>query len=184
MFCSTRKESHLLKILRNEIGVGADRGQATVEAAVLLPVFFLALLLLLQPAILLYDRVVMEGTATEVCRLLATKTDSLGSVDESCQKFVRHRLGAIPPLDIFHVHEPACSWNIALVGDECEQKVSVRIAHQVRPLPILNIAANALGLTDEEGNFEVSVACELPSYAPWVVGSVDALAPLTWIGEW
>ena len=33
-----------------------ERGQATVEAAVLIPVLFTALLLLLQPGILLYDR--------------------------------------------------------------------------------------------------------------------------------
>ena len=42
---------------------GRERGQATVEAAVLIPALFTALLLLLQPGILLYDRMVMQGAA-------------------------------------------------------------------------------------------------------------------------
>ena len=72
---------------------GRDEGQATVEAAVLIPALFTALLLLLQPGILLYDRMVMQGAAAEGCRLLATKTAALGDMDGSCEAFVRHRLG-------------------------------------------------------------------------------------------
>ena len=75
---------------------GRERGQATVEAAVLIPVLFTALLLLLQPGILLYDRMVMQGAAAEGCRLLATKTAAQGDMDGSCEAFVRHRLGAVP----------------------------------------------------------------------------------------
>ena len=51
-----------------------------MEAAVLIPVLFTALLLLLQPGILLYDRMVMQGAAAEGCRLLATKTAALGDM--------------------------------------------------------------------------------------------------------
>ena len=50
-----------------------ESGQATVEAAFLLPVLFVGLLLLMQPGILLYDRLVMQAAASEGCRLLATK---------------------------------------------------------------------------------------------------------------
>ena len=39
------------------------RGQSTVEAAVALPVVFLLVLLLVQPGIVLYDRMVMAGAA-------------------------------------------------------------------------------------------------------------------------
>ena len=38
-----------------------ESGQATVEAAFLLPVLFVGLLLLMQPGILLYDRLVMQA---------------------------------------------------------------------------------------------------------------------------
>ncbi len=41
----------------------ADVGQGTVEAALVLPVLLIALLLLIQPGILLYDRIVMENAA-------------------------------------------------------------------------------------------------------------------------
>ena len=87
-----------------------ESGQATVEAAFLLPVLFVGLLLLMQPGILLYDRLVMQAAASEGCRLLATKTAAAGDMAESCEAFVRHRLGAIPPVSCFHVHEGACSW--------------------------------------------------------------------------
>ena len=82
-----------------------ESGQATVEAAFLLPVLFVGLLLLMQPGILLYDRLVMQAAASEGCRLLATKTAAAGDMAESCEAFVRHRLGAIPPVSCFHVHE-------------------------------------------------------------------------------
>ncbi|MFR1167372.1 MAG: TadE/TadG family type IV pilus assembly protein [Adlercreutzia equolifaciens] len=39
------------------------RGQSTVEAAVALPVVFLLVLLLVQPGIVLYDRMVMAAAA-------------------------------------------------------------------------------------------------------------------------
>ena len=167
-----------------QVGRLREQGQATVESAILLPVFFIVLLLLLQPAIVLYDRVVMEGAASETCRLLATKTDSLGSMDENCEAFVRHRLGAIPPLPIFHLHEPTCSWEITLVGDEHESQVGVRIAHEIRPLPLFDVGARLAGLTNERGNFELLVESTQPVYAPWVLAGQDELSPGDWIGEW
>ena len=86
-----------------------ESGQATVEAAFLIPVLLVALLLLMQPGILLYDRLVMNAAASEACRLLATKTDAAGDMAESCEAFVRRRLGAVPPVSCFHVHEGGCS---------------------------------------------------------------------------
>ena len=62
-----------------------ESGQATVEAAFLLPVLFVGLLLLMQPGILLYDRLVMQAAASEGCRLLATKTAAAGDMAE-CTK--------------------------------------------------------------------------------------------------
>ena len=40
-----------------------DSGQATVEAAFLIPVIFVAMMVLLQPGIILYDRMVMNHAA-------------------------------------------------------------------------------------------------------------------------
>lgn len=69
------------------------RGQSTAEAAVALPVVFLLVLLLVQPGIVLYDRMVMAGAAAEGCRLLATSDGDAAT----CEEYVRRRLGAIPP---------------------------------------------------------------------------------------
>ena len=101
-----------------------NRGQGTVEAAVAIPVVFLLLLLLLQPGIVLYDRLVMGNAAAEGCRLLATSTGDMGG---SCEAFIRHRLAAVPQHDCFHVHHGDCSWKIELLGDETAQTVTVRI---------------------------------------------------------
>ena len=84
------------------------RGQSTVEAAVALPVVFLLVLLLVQPGIVLYDRMVMAGAAAEGCRLLATSDGDAAT----CEEYVRRRLGAIPPFDVFHVHDSGCTWEV------------------------------------------------------------------------
>ena len=48
-----------------------ERGQATVEAAFLIPVLFTVLLLSVQPGMVLYDRMVMQAAASDACRLAA-----------------------------------------------------------------------------------------------------------------
>lgn len=181
--CINKERFHKVDLICAELGK-KEQGQATIEAAVMLPVFFLVLLLMLQPGILLYDRLVMEGAASEACRLLATKTDAFGQMDDGCQVFVRRRLGAIPPLPIFHVHEPACSWDISLIGSERESEVDIRIAHEVRPLPLFDAGARVMGLTNDRGNYEIVVERCLPAYAPWVIEAADALEPNSWVGAW
>ena len=88
-----------------------ERGQGTVEAAIVLPVLFLLMMLLIQPGIVMYDRIVMGNAAAEACRLLATSGDSYGSMERSAEAFVRHRLAAVPQHDCFHVHGGSCSWD-------------------------------------------------------------------------
>ena len=43
-----------------------DSGQATIEAAFIIPVLFILMLLLLQPGIVLYDRLVMGPVLLEL----------------------------------------------------------------------------------------------------------------------
>ncbi|MDR0888875.1 MAG: pilus assembly protein, partial [Coriobacteriales bacterium] len=94
----------------------ASRGQTTVEAAYLIPVLFLLLLLLCQPIIMLYTRMVMENAAGEACRLVATRTDMGAYTYEKYERYVKRRLAAIPPIDIFHAHVGAKTWDIELNG--------------------------------------------------------------------
>ena len=83
----------------------SESGQSTVEAAVLLPVLFVVFGLLLQPAILLYNRCIMNTAAAEACRLVATSSGD----DASTRAYIEHRLEAIPKVPIFHADE---TWNI------------------------------------------------------------------------
>ncbi|WP_241157288.1 TadE/TadG family type IV pilus assembly protein [Adlercreutzia sp. ZJ242] len=157
-----------------------ERGQATVEAAFALPVVMVLVLLLVQPGIILYDRIVMQGAAAEGCRLLATSAGD-ARVDED---FIRRRLGAVPEQDLFHVHGGACTWRIGLEGGEASERVGVSISTEVKPLPLIGAGAAFLGMTNERGNLVVSVHVEQPAQPAWVAGDASGLDPAGWIGAW
>lgn len=158
-------------------------GQATVEAAFAIPVVFLLLLLLLQPGILLYDRIVMNAAAAEACRMLAT--GSPGSVaDGSFEEAVRRRLGAIPQQENFHCHEAGCSWAIGFSGDEGSSEARVSIGGRVKLLPLLDAGAALLGIADDEGTIGLSVQVATPTQDAWVAGSEFGLDPGAWVGKW
>lgn len=161
-----------------------ERGQGTIEAAVVIPVLFLLLLLLLQPGIVLYDRLVMGNAAAEGCRLLATSTGAYGDMGGSCEAFIRHRLAAVPQHDCFHVHRGDCSWDIELVGDETAQTVTVRIGNELRPLPLFDAGSKLLGLTNAAGNLEIEESVTLQTQPGWAASSELGLAPSAWIGAW
>ena len=161
--------------------VSNERGQGTVEAAVAIPVLFLLLLLLLQPGIILYDRLVMANAAAEGCRLLATATGDMGG---SCEAFVRHRLAAVPQHDCFHVHQGNCSWDIELSGDESSQEVTVSIGNELKPLPLFDAGSKLLGLTNSSGNLEIQESVTMRTQPDWVVSSELGLSPSSWIGAW
>lgn len=156
------------------------RGQATVEAAFLLPALMLLLLLLLQPGILLYDRMVMQGAAADACRLLATSAGDRAY----CEDYVRRRLGAVPQQENFHVHESGCTWNIAFSGDETSAQVGVEISTEVKPLPLIDVGGALLGLLNESGNFEVRVSASAPTQPAWVEGAIAGGNPAAWVGAW
>lgn len=162
----------------------ADSGQSTVEAAFLIPVMFVGLLMLLQPSILLYDRVVMQGAAVEGCRLLATRTSVVGDMQPSCEAFIRHRLSAVPPVSCFHVHEEECTWNMAFSGDETTQTVRVDLSTEARPLPLFDVTGTLLGLVNDRGNFDVAVSAEFQTQPDWVADVEIGRNPAEWIGAW
>ena len=116
---------------------GRKRGQATVEAALLLPVLFVVILLITQPVIVLYTRSVMSAAAHEACRLIVTAPQ--GARPDAFEAFIRRRLGSIPPIPLFHEHDP-CSYVIEFTGDESSGAVTVRIENTMRPLPLIGTA--------------------------------------------
>lgn len=169
----------VLKALRSRWRDGS--GQSTVEAAFMLPVLFGGMLMLVQPGILLYDRIVMQSAAAEGCRLLATSSDT--GEGGLCEDYIRRRLGAVPPHESFHVHEGGCSWEIELVGDESSDVVEVRIATAAKPLPLIDFAGRALGFTDGEGNLRVEVSASMQTQPSWALDAAPG-APKDWVGAW
>ncbi len=160
------------------------KGQASVEGAFLIPIIFILLLLLLQPSILLFDRIVMKNAASEGCRLLATKTAVLSEGADPYEEYVLSRLSSIPEEDHFHVHKSGCSWEIVLSGNESSSLVSVQISHKVKPLPLIDFASRGLGITDGEGFFEVTVEAKLAPKNDWVLSNEAGNNPADWVKQW
>lgn len=161
----------------------SERGQSTVEAAYLIPVVFLLLLVCCQPMILLYNRMIMENAAAEGCRLLATATPMGSHSDEKYEGYIKRRLAAIPPLDVFHSHTGNKKWDIELVGDENSRDVCVSIINKLKPLPLLGWSSQLVGMCDSEGYLTQQVTATLPAQPAWVwENSSDS--PARWVRQW
>ena len=159
-----------------------EAGQATVEAAFALPIALALVILLVQPGILLYDRIVMQQAAAETCRLLATTPE--GDPSGVCRAFALRRLGAVPEQDCFHVHQGGCTWEVELEGGEASDTVRVRIATKARPLPLIGVGARLLGVVNDGEDFEVSVEASAPVQPTWVADAAAGRSPSKWIGAW
>lgn len=153
-------------------------GQSSVEAAFILPMLFITLLILIQPGIILYDRMVMNAAAVEGCRYLATFAPSEGMSDQRAQELIGRRLGAIPEQDLFHVHQP-CSYEIELSGDENSGEVGVRISNSIKPLPILGIGASVFGALNESGYYQITVESHEQTQPDWAAET--GIDPDGWI---
>ena len=141
-----------------------DSGQASVEAALLLPVLMVCLALFVQPMCLLYTRCVMQSVAAEGCRLLATVTGDTD--DAACEQYVRRRLLAVPQTDVFL----AGDWQVELQGNAESDEVGVQIVGHARPLPLVGVVAALLGPVDQAGNVELKVSVTRCARPGWVEG--------------
>lgn len=157
------------------------QGQGTVEAAFVLPIIFVLILLLLQPGIVLYDYIVMNNAAAEGARLAATT--SSGELSSSCVQFIRHRLSAIPQQDLFHVHSDACSWEIVVTGGESAEYSEVTITNKLHPLPLIDTTLGLLGATDEGGHIRLTAHVMQRNQPEWLVSSASG-APSEWVESW
>lgn len=154
-------------------------GQSTVEAAFALPILMILILLLVQPGILLYDRIIMSSAASEGCRLYST---AMADVEGTCEDFVRRRLSAIPQLDQFHVHSTGCSYEIDFEGGEGSQVSQVEISTEVKPLPLLGSGMRMLGILNHRGNLTLKVKAEQKMQPDWVMNSEEGMDPGSWAG--
>lgn len=161
----------------------SESGQATVEAAFLVPLILLTLLLLIQPGILLYTYLAMQGAAAETCRIVATES-LMEQNANAVEGYAMRRLASVPQQDNFHVHEPDCTWRITYRGDETASSVTVQIANEIKPLPLFDFGLEALGLLNENGNLEMAVSHDLTTKNEWVAGNELGNDPKQWIERW
>ncbi|RRF98926.1 MAG: pilus assembly protein [Coriobacteriaceae bacterium] len=143
-------------------------GQASVEAAFLIPIFSLALSLLLQPLCLLYTKTVMWNAAAETARLAETNDSS-----EDCTEFAKRRLAALPELPLFHEGE----WEIEIDGAQ-EQQVTVTITGYAKPLPFLGLVA-AMQNAGDTDRFELKTQVTEQLRPEWLEGDYAE-----WIEAW
>lgn len=154
-----------------------DAGQATLEAAFLLPIMLLGMTMALQPGIILFDRAVMEAAAAEGCRLLETL--AAGSEGEA-KAFVMRRLEGVPDVEAFHAGE----WAVHLEGNEGSETVSVRITHALKPIPLVGIGMKLAGFTDAGGLYRQEVEMTRTAKDSWLMESSHGAHPGDWIGRW
>lgn len=160
-------------------GKRGDCGQATLEAAFLLPFVLFILLMLLQPAILLYTESVMNSAASETCRLLRTRPAVSGE-DQAYVGYATRRLSAVPPVDMFHMHAP-CSWSIELDGNELSDTVSVSITNRIRPLPLIGGVWTSKSKLDSDGCLVQRVTVSAAGRPTWVDPSMPD--PSDWVSR-
>lgn len=154
-----------------------ERGQSTVEAAFMLPVLFVLMLMLLQPGIILYDRMVMRSAAAEGCRLVATMEQESAFDEDVCRDVVKRRLGAIPPNDLFHIHDDECSWEIEFEGDGSSVRTRVTVRNRVRLVPLLDAAGALLGIAPD-GCLQIEVTETCAARPDWFGEYADPYAHL------
>ena len=153
----------------------ANRAQATVEAAFLLPTFLALVALAVQPVCVLYTRSVMESAASQTARLMTT----WGEEDlDACRAFALRRLGAVPDVSIFHEGGPL-AWDIELAPASSGGSVRVRIEGRLRLLPVIGVFASAMGEADGTGGRSLVSEVAYDARPAWVEGVYES-----WIERW
>ncbi len=159
-----------------------NAGQASLEAALIIPIMFVGILVLVQPCIILYDRMIMNAAAAEGCRLLITKTSSLDATDDIYQLVVARHLRAIPSIDIFHVQEEERAWNVSIEGDETSEEVVVTVHNRCRPLPLIAMGTSWLSATDADGCFSWETTVRMKTQPSWVGNNTsNTIDPYSWV---
>ncbi len=155
--------------------VREERGQSSVEAGLLLPSLLVVFAVLMEPVCVLYTRSVMSATASELCRILATRRGDI--TDEQLQAFARRRLAAVPEAAPFHGGGEE-DWTIDTSGAEGDAEVTVTISGHVPLLPLFAFVSRALGVADEEG-LALSVSTTEAVRPDWLEGGYD-----DWVSMW
>lgn len=146
-------------------------GQASVEAACLLPIVMLLVGLLVQPICVLYTKSVMGSTAAELLRVATTNSDT-----QELVAYGKRRLEAVPEVALFHVGGED-DWIIEMDGISTNH-ASVAIRGHTRLLPVLGAGASLLGKQDGQG-LVLEVHLQSQTRPKWLGGSYGS-----WLQVW
>ena len=152
-------------------------GQSTVEAAFLIPVVFVCLLVLIQPSILLVNRLTMESAAYEGCRYALTCVEGEGDGD-AVKLFVERRLRIFPRTKV--VHCPP--WDIEVMRDYENHEVTIRISHALEPLPLIGSEILLWNGRQADGLYHQEVEVTKKLRGNWMSGRSED--PSGWIERW
>lgn len=145
------------------------KGQASLEAAILLPTVLTLCMLMLQPICLLYTQMVMSFAAADSLRLLAYQSSDHGIyAQDRLKEYVLHRLIAIPHVEIFHVGDDQ-AWEVTFQSGQ-NGSASIEISHKVKPLPFYKGLANVL--PEYDGTYiSMSESQSIDLRQPWLLGT-------------
>lgn len=147
-----------------------------MEAAFLLPTFFVLMLLALQPVCLLYTTSIMESAAAQTARLMVTAD---GEDDEGYRSFALRRLAAVPDVSVFHAGGPY-AWDVSMTrSEDAGGEVSVSIEGHVRPLPVLGVFASSFGEVNAQGDVLLRVEVSYAGRPAWLEGNYAS-----WVSQW
>jgi len=157
--------------LRGRLRLRDDSGQAVAEAPIAIIALVALVILLLQPTILLYDRVIMNNAVAEAARVQVTEMDG-GAQRGHLAAFVERRLRTIPNNPYFRNAKPT------VTPIEAGDYVGVKLTLSVRPLPVLGPAMSWLGKRGPSGE----ILIESQALAPRAFTGEDQLDPerTTW----
>lgn len=114
-----------------------DCGQALVEAPLVLVITMMLVLVLIQPAVMLYTHALANGAAAAACRIAATDDFSFGGGAAAHQAaieswVIERKLAALPKTGLFQAKKPEVA--VAKSGDW----VTVTVTIKQKPLPLVS----------------------------------------------
>ena len=155
--------------------LSADSGQALLEAPVVILLTVMLVLILLQPAVWLYTKALLNGAAGAACRVAATDDYTFGggkqNHDLTIQNWVIDRkLSSLPKAELFQASSP----EVDVKGD-IHDWVTVRVSVRQKPLPLIGtlFAKATVGL-DADGMVTIVSTARVPGAMRGIAGTQDA----------
>ncbi len=142
----------------------SERGQSSIEAAFILPIFILCIGLSIQPIIYMYTKTIMQEAADEGIRFAMSESNSYRT-----DRFIRRRLEALPNSSLFHIGDEN-EWDIDVIRGA--GSVRVVIKGHLKAIPVLGSSACAFLNRDDQGLI-IEVESEQITEPSWREGDYE-----------